>query len=157
MRKKIIGLDTQSNLPADRKWLNLKQLAQVEITSEEVAYPIEDALDPNEHACWRASKAGKQTIRFIFDEPQHISLIHLLFKEEEQARTQEFVLRWARDKEQTYQEIVRQQYNFSPGSATQQQEDYSLNLEGVKVLELVITPDVSGGNIHASMSRFLIA
>ena len=37
-----------------------------------------------------------------------------VFQEDEQERTQEFVLRWSPDGGQSYREIVRQQYNFSP-------------------------------------------
>ena len=157
MRKTIVNQDSQNVFPGDEKWLDLKRLAQVEITSEDASYPIEGAFEINGQTGWRASKAGKQTIRIIFDELQRINLIHLLFNEEQQTRTQEFVLRWSPGNGQPYREIVRQQYNFSPESSTEQLENYSVNLEGVKIVELTIIPDVGGGNAHASISRLWMA
>lgn len=157
MRKTIVNQDSQNISPGDEKWLDLKRLAQVEITSEDASYPIEKAFEINGWTGWRASEAGKQTIRIIFDELQRINVIHLLFKEEQQARTQEFVLRWSPGNGQPYREIVRQQYNFSPESSTEQLENYSVNLEGVKIVELTIIPDVGGGNAHASISRLWMA
>lgn len=157
MRKRIIDQDPQNVLPADGKWLDVKRLAQVEITSEDPSYPIEDALEISTSSGWRASKTGSQTIRIIFDEPQRINNIQLLFTEEQQARTQEFLLRWSPDNGRSHREIVRQQYNFSPGSSTEELENYTVNLEGVKVLELIIVPDVGGGNARASISKLWIA
>jgi hypothetical protein len=50
----------------------------------------------------------------IFDEPQRLRRILLVFEENETKRTQEFVLRWSPDGGRSFQEIVRQQWNFSP-------------------------------------------
>ncbi len=44
MHKKIINPIQQQNEPPDQNWLNLEELAVVEITSEDDAYPIESAL-----------------------------------------------------------------------------------------------------------------
>ena len=44
MRKNIINPIQQKNDPPDQNWLNLEELAVVEITSENDAYPIESAL-----------------------------------------------------------------------------------------------------------------
>jgi hypothetical protein len=96
-------------------------------------------------------------IRFVFDELQHIRRIQLLFHEDQRARTQEFVLRWSPDTGQSYREIVRQQYNFSPPGMVQELEDYRIDLDGVAALELSIVPDISGGDALASVSQFLIS
>jgi len=66
-------------------------------------------------------------------------------------RTQEFVLRWSGDYGGSFQEIVRQQWNFSPPQAIREVEDYRVELSGVNVLELVIVPDISRGSAHASL------
>ena len=157
MRKKIIDKDLTNSAPVDEKWLEVERMAQVEVTSEDPAYPIEEALTTGAKSGWRASETGMQTIRLIFDEPQRISKIHLLIKEEQQSRTQEFVLRWAPANNQTLLEIVRQQYNFNPETSTEEQEDYQVSLEGVKVVELSIIPDLGGANVLASLSRFWFA
>lgn len=96
-------------------------------------------------------------IRLFFDEPLHIRRIHLVFHEDEQQRTQEFVLRWSPDVGQSYKEIVRQQYNFTPPDTSQEIEDYTVYLAGVPVLELVIVPDINGGSAYASLARLRLA
>jgi hypothetical protein len=135
----------------------LQRLAQVEVTSEDAANPIEAALIPSVGSGWRAAQAGEQTIRLLFDESQKVRRIQLLFHEDQQARTQEFVLRWSPDAGQSYREIVRQQYNFSPPSMTREFEDYTVDLVGVTALELKIVPDISGGDARASVAQLRIA
>ena len=41
---------------------------------------------------WRASEAGSQTIRLIFDSPQSLRRIRPVFRDSEAFRTKEFVL-----------------------------------------------------------------
>ena len=45
MRKRITNQDPQNVSPVDQSWLDLQRLAQVELTSEDAAYPIEAARD----------------------------------------------------------------------------------------------------------------
>ena len=158
MRKLITGESKQlqqSRHSSD--WLDLEQLVQVEITSEDAEHPIESALIENSDSGWRANEPGKQTIRLVFDNPQKITRIQLLFEESEHERTQEFVLRWSPNDEDTNREIVRQQYNFSPAADTRELEDYTVDLDGVLILEMNITPDISGGNTCASLARLRLA
>jgi hypothetical protein len=153
MRKYIIGHGPRDVSAAEQGWLDLELLAQVEITSEDVDYPIESALIPGTGLGWRAAQPGEQTIRLLFDEPRSLRRIHLMFHEGEQERTQEFVLRWSPDGGQSYREILRQQFNFSPPGATREVEDYDVELAGVTILELKIVPDISGGNARASLAQ----
>lgn len=157
MRKRMISQDPQNVSPVDQSWLDLQRLAQVELTSEDAAFPIEAALIPSAGPGWRAAQAGEQTIRLLFDESQKIGHIQLLFHEGQQARTQEFVLRWSPDGGQSYREIVRQQYTFSPPGMTRECEDYAVDLAGLTALELRIVPDVSGGDARASVAQLRIA
>jgi hypothetical protein len=46
MLKRIIGQDTQDVPPAIHHWLKVDGLAQVEVTSEDAAHPIESGLLP---------------------------------------------------------------------------------------------------------------
>ena len=155
MRKRIYSPATQDTLAPDQKWLELERLAQVEISSEDPAYPIESALLAGEQSGWRAEQPGEQIIRFIFDEPHPLRRIWLLFIENEQERTQEFLLRWSPDGGETFREIVRQQWNFSPPS--REVEDYRVNISGATVLELRIVPDIKGGEARASLARMRLA
>src|SRR5262245_6080300 len=157
MRKKIIGVAPTDSVPSEPNWLNLEQMAQVEISSEEPTFPIESALLPGAGPGWRAAEPGPQTIRLRFDLPQQLSHIRLVFTESEAPRTQEFVLRWSPGGENSYQDIVRQQWNFSPPQAVREVEDYRVNLAGVTVLELQIVPDISGGGARASLAELRLA
>jgi hypothetical protein len=106
---------------------------------------------------WRASAPGEQTIRLLFFHPQQLRRIRIHFVEIHTERTQEYVLRWSPDNGQTFREIVRQQWNFSPHGATNEMEDHHVELSDVTVLELRIIPDISGGNAIASLAQLRLA
>ena len=157
MRKRIITPVQQETASLDQDWLNMEGLAEVEITSEDAAHPIESALLPGRASGWRAAGPGKQTIRLLFANPQRLRRIWLNFVEPRTERTQEYVLRWSPDGGQSFREIVRQQWNFSPQGATCETEDYHVDLPMVTVLELSITPDISGLNAVASLAQLRLA
>ncbi len=158
MRKQIIQQDSQGTLPDDEQdWLDVEDLVQVEMTSEDAEYPIESALIMSTGSGWRAQHPGRQTIRLLFNRPQRISRIQLLFQEDERERTQEFALHWSPDGGASSREIVRQQYNFSPPDIVRELEDYAVDLNGLTILELSIIPDVSGGEACASLARLRLA
>lgn len=157
MRKRLIGPAATSSTSADGDWLDLESLASVEITSEDPSHPIEGALSSSGGPGWRASQPGQQTIRLLFDAAQTIRRIRLLFEEAAAARTQEFVLRWSNDGGRSLQEIVRQQYNFSPPDTVREQEDYEVSLDGLTVLELGIVPHVGRDDVFASLRQFRLA
>ena len=157
MRKRIITPVQQETASPDLEWLNMQRLAEVEITSEDAAHPIESALLPVRASGWRAAGPGMQTIRLLFDYPQRLQRIWLNFVETRTERTQEYVLRWSPDGGQSFREIVRQQWNFSPQGATSETEDLHVELPAVTVLELSIIPDISGGNAFASLAQLRLA
>ena len=81
MRKQIIEHpQSDASLHSD-EWLQLEDLAEVEVTSEDAAHPIESALLPNRGTGWRAAAPGKQIIRLIFTRPQQLRRIQLSFLE----------------------------------------------------------------------------
>ena len=151
MRKRPITPIPQAVPPFDEDWLNLDGAAVVEVTSEEKDYPVESALVAGQVMGWRAADSGAQTIRLVFDGSQALKRIALVFEETEMERTQEFVLRWSGDYGVSFQEIVRQQWNFSPPNAIRDVEEYQVELSGVNILELVIVPDISGGSARAAL------
>ncbi len=157
MRKRIITPVQQETAYPDLEWLNMEGHAEVEITSEDASHPIESALLPGRTSGWRAAGPGKQTIRLLFDKPQRLQRIWLNFVETHIERTQEYVLRWSPDGGQSFQEIVRQQWNFSPQGANSETEDLHVELPAVTVLELSIIPDISGGNAFASLAQLRLA
>ncbi len=157
MRKRLISSMPYDSLPSDGAGLDLANLATVEITSEDEAHPIECALQLGERRGWRAAEPGPQIIRLLFDQPQKLKRIWLVFEETEIQRTQEFALRWSPDHGNSFREIVRQQWNFSPPVTVRETEDYTVDLSDVTVLELKIVPDKSGGEARASIASFRLA
>ena len=53
MIKRIIGPEHKNMSKHNEHWLNLDTIAQVEVTSEETAHPIESGLLPNREPGWR--------------------------------------------------------------------------------------------------------
>jgi hypothetical protein len=151
MRKRLITTTSQDAPLLGEGWLDLDGAAVVEVTSEEKEYPVESALVSGEAQGWRAASPGTQTVRLLFDEPQKLRRISLVFEEPERHRTQEFVLRWSSDGGRSYREIVRQQWNFSPPDAMRESEEYQVQLSDVTALELIIVPDISRGAARASL------
>jgi hypothetical protein len=134
--------------------LNLERTASVEVTSEDNAFPIESALSQEATKGWRAAEAG---VRLIFDQPQSLKRISLVFVEMEVSRTQEFILRWSPDRGNSFREIVRQQWNFSRPDATRETEDYAVELSNVTLLELIIEPDKENRKARASLLSLHLA
>jgi hypothetical protein len=157
MKKFIIDRILPENEEPASSWLDLEALADVEITSEDSAYPIEGALLPDRRHGWRAGKAGTQTIRLLFKQPQNLHRIQLCFLESAATRTQEYVIRWSKDHGQTFHQLVRQQWNFSPDGSTIETEEHALAPTGVTVLELMITPDIGSQRAFASLEKLRIA
>ena len=157
MRKQIITPVQQEPVSLDQNWLNMEELAEVEITSEDAAHPIEAALLPGRDSGWRAAGPGPQTIRLLFAHPQKLRRIWLSFVEPQMERMQEYVLRWSPDGGTTFQDIVRQQWNFNPQDAPSETEDHHVELSNVTVLELTIIPDTSGGSAIASLEHLRLA
>jgi F5/8 type C domain len=157
MRKRIVTPTAEAVRARVEGWLDVQRAATVELTSEDKRYPIESAFDFEEGQGWRAAGPGPQTIRLIFDEPQRINRIQVIFEEEENSRTQEFALRWSADGGSSFKEIVRQQWNFSPPETKRETEEYRVELLNATVIELSIVPDISGGSSRASLKSMRLS
>ena len=83
MRKSQITRIPESAPSRDQAWMDLDHIASVEVSSEDSDYPIESALLQEGKRGWRAAKPGAQTIRLIFDEPQKLKRILLVFEDTE--------------------------------------------------------------------------
>src|SRR5262249_43522510 len=133
MRKQIVS---QASEPADASstaWMDLESHGRVRLTSEDATWPIESALQDGSRHGWKADSPRRQTIWISFDVPQAIRQIHLRFEIAEH-RTQEFVLLASSDGGLSYREIVRQQFNFSPAT-TSEDEHYFPHLNGITDLK----------------------
>jgi hypothetical protein len=156
MRKRIMKPGgTGSSVGSEDGWLNLAEIATVEVTSEDNRFPIETVFSQDDGPGWRASQPGQQLIRVVFDEPVAVRRIRLCFHETESERTQEFSLSWC-PASGGITEIVRQRWNFSPGGSTTEVEDYAVSLENVSALELSIQPDVSRADRIATLDSWRV-
>jgi len=158
MRKRILSPDrTFDELGVGHRWIDLGQIATVEVTSEDPNFPIESVFDTNGGPGWRASEKGEQQVRLIFDHPLSVHRMQLHFLEPDHERMQEFTIRWSSAEGGQPREIVRQQWNFSPAGSTTEIEDYEVSLDRVSVLELVIRPDMSHDEAMATLAAWRLA
>lgn len=156
MQKRLVDTPAPGSVTAD-EWLDLENMARVELTSEDPDHPIETALVSRGGSGWRAAEPGRQRIRLIFHQPQRLRRIMLRFDEPRGERTQEFALRWSPDGGRSFQELVRQQYTFSPAGATSEVEDLNVDLASVTALELTIIPDQGREEARASLTDWRLA
>lgn len=156
MRKSILLPHTEGNDAGwSEGWFPLDSIAIAEISSEDPQHPIEHALMQQSGGGWKAAVPGPQVIRFVFDSPQSIRRIRLQFKEERVERAQEFAV-FASSEAKPREEVVRQQWMFSPGGSTAEVEDYSLNLANTKAIELVIDPGRHDKKVFATLESIQI-
>lgn len=157
MRKRLISTADKTGSITAANWLDVQHQAQVEVTSEADGYPVEGALLPDQGRGWRAGTAGTQIIRLLFDQPKRINTIRLFFKENQAARTQEFLLRWLPHGSALWKDIVRQQWNFSPPHTVEEREEYKVDLTSVAALELSVNPDISQQGLRASLEELRLS
>src|SRR5215470_10408199 len=108
MRKRI-ATPTPASAQTQEDWLDLERAATVEVTSEDKDFPIESSLSIEPRQGWRAALPGPQTIRLVFDEPQELKHISLVFEEKKMTRTQGFFLRTSSNPGGPFREILHQQ------------------------------------------------
>lgn len=156
MQKRLVEAPRQDKA-AESAWLDLETMAQVELSSEDAAHPIEGALMSSSESGWRAAEPGTQSIRLLFHQPQRLRRIRLRFDEPAAERTQEFALRWSPDGGRSFRELVRQQYTFSPAGSTSEVEDLNVDLASVTALELTIIPDQGRGQVLATLEEWRLA
>jgi hypothetical protein len=158
VRKRIISSGhTIAKSGLGSQWLDLAELATVEVTSEDPDFPIESVFSGDGSPGWRASQKGEQQIRIIFDQALAVHRIQLHFVEPTRERLQEFTVRWSAAEGGQSREIVRQQWNFSPTGSTSEVEDYEVQLEGVSALELAIKPDLTYNDARATLAAWRVA
>ncbi|MBJ6724796.1 hypothetical protein [Geomesophilobacter sediminis] len=155
MRKRIVGNKVRRSHVHQGEWLDLEDLAKVEVSTEDPEHPIEQALVEGGEGGWRATEPGEQYISVLFDHPRTIRNIRVFFRETEVDRTQEFVIRWSSDGV-VFREALRQQFNFSPPATTEEIEEYRVEMRDVSCVELIIIPDQQRRHL-ASLEQLRLA
>ena len=139
--------------------IDIVAVATVLVTSETPEHPVDHAFDRHRGpggTRWVASEAGEQEVILAFDAPQTIRRVALEVEEPGVARTQELQLAASCDGGQTYRELVRQEYNFSPPGTTFEREVWEVRAEGVTHLRLVIRPDKGGKPCLATLTSLVL-
>jgi F5/8 type C domain len=122
---------------------DIAAVATVLVSSEDPRHPIDYAFDGQRGpgaSRWIAAQPGEQTLILAFDTPQTIRKILVEVEEPEISRTQEMAVSISQDG-QTYRELLRQEYNFSPPGTTLEHEEWSIKADAITHLQLRIKPD----------------
>jgi hypothetical protein len=136
-----------------------KEIAAVWVTSEAAEAPIDHVFDQHGGpggSRWVAAGPGEQRLILAFDTPQTLRTISLEVEEPEVSRTQVLLLSVSCDGGQTYQELRRQEYTFSPPGTTFEREECGVTVEGATHLQLVITPDKGGAPCWATLTSLAL-
>jgi hypothetical protein len=133
---------------------DIAALATVLVTSEAADHPIDNVFDTQRGpggSRWVAAAPGEQVLILACDAAQTIRRISLEVEELEAGRTQELQLSVSSDGGETYRELRRQEYTFSPPGTTFEREDWAITAEGITHLQLRITPDKGGKPCRATL------
>ena len=139
--------------------ISIADVATVQVTSEQADHPIDNAFDHNRGpggSRWIADGPGEQTVILVFDSPQTIRKIGVEVEEVAVSRTQELAVSVSSDGGRTYRELVRQEFNFSPGTSFER-ELWSTSAGPVTHLRLQIKPDKGGRVGRATLTSLTLA
>ena len=157
LRKRIVKAPPSLSVPEPGE-MDMAATATVQVTSEDPAHPIEHVFDHQRGpggSRWMAAEPGEQTLLLAFDAPQTIHQIIVEVEELEASRTQELRLSVSHDGGQTYHELRRQEYTFSPPGTTFEREAWAVRAEGVTHLHLWMTPDKGGKPCRATLTALV--
>lgn len=158
LRKQILTALPQASV-SQRKTIDIVATATVLLTSEAAGYPIDNIFTAQRGpgaSRWVAAEPGEQTLILAFDTPQTIQKIILEIEEREVSRTQELQVAVSHDSGQTYRELLRQEYHFSPPGTTFEHEEWTVRAEGVTHLRLWIKPDKGGKPCRATLTTLAL-
>jgi hypothetical protein len=158
LRKHLLTEPPMASVPQSGA-KDIAAIATVWVTSEAADAPIDRAFDESRGpggSRWVAAVPGEQRLILAFDTPQTIRTISLEVEESDVSRTQVLHLAVSCDGGQIYQELRRQEFNFSPPGTTFEREEWAVTLEGVTHLQLVITPDKGGQPCRATLTSLVV-
>jgi len=139
--------------------MDIAAVATVLVSSEDPRHPVDCAFDGQRGAGasrWIAAQSGEQTLILAFDTPQIVRKILVEVEEPEISRTQELAVSISQDGGQTYRDVVRQEYNFSPPGTTLEHEEWSIKADAISHLQLRIKPDKGGKVGRATLTTLAL-
>ena len=131
-------------------WLDLDTLADVTIAVS--GRPVERS-----RGTWSADRPGEQLIEIRFHRPTSVGRLRVVSSETKQSRTQELTIWASLHRGEQHRELLRQQFNFSPHGATEEVEDYALQLDTVSAIQLRIVPSIDGRPAVAHVRELRVA
>jgi hypothetical protein len=157
LRKVIVGDRAAAAVPrADVK--DIPALATVLVTSEAPEHPVDHLFDASGGpggTRWIAGADGEQTLALAFDAPQSIRAIGIEAEEPSATRTNVLVISLSEDGGRTYQERIRQEFNFSPGT-TFEREEWSVPAERITHVRVTIQPDKGHAPHRATLTSLTV-
>jgi hypothetical protein len=159
LRKRVTPKPAQAPISIEGS-IPIADVAVVEVTSEQPHYPIDNAFDSSRGSGatrWIADAPGTQFVTLAFDHPQTIRQIGIEVEETEVSRTQELSVSASYDGGRTYQELIRQEFHFSPPGTTVERERWSVSAGAVTHLRLEIKPDKGGHIGHATLTSLTLS
>ena len=158
LRKHIVKAPPSQSVPEPGE-LDIAATATMQVTSEDPAHPVEHVFDHRRGpggSRWVAAEPGEQTLLLAFDTPQTIDQIIVEVEEPAVSRTQELWLSVSHDGGQTYHELRRQEYTFSPPGTTFEREAWTMTTAGVTHLQLWMQPDKGGKPCRATLTALVL-
>jgi hypothetical protein len=159
LRKQIVPKHSGESLSLEGE-ISIPDVATIQVTSEEANHPIDNVFDHNRGrggTRWIAAEPGEQTMILVFDRPQTIRKIGVEIEELAVSRTQELSISLSSDGGRTYQELVRQEFNFSPPGTTFERELWAASGVAATHLRLEIKPDKGGRVGRATLTSLTLA
>ena len=156
LRKLILGDRTAAVPRADVK--DIPALATVLVTSEAPEHPVDHLFDASAGpggTRWIAGVDGDQTLVLAFDAPQSIRAIGIEAEEPSATRTNVLIISLSEDGGRTYQERIRQEFNFSRGT-TFEREEWSVPAERITHVRVVIQPDKGHAPYRATLTSLTV-
>jgi len=157
MRKRPITTTQEPLLAHDERWIDIETTAVVEVSSEEKDFPIDSALLPGEAKGWLAAKPGTQTVRLMFDKPQKLNVLCWFSRRTTYNAVKNLFCDGLRMVDIHYKKLSVSSGISARLTAFERSRSIELNSTGVTVLELIITPEISGGTVRASLKSFHVA
>lgn len=105
---------------------------------------------------WIAAEPGNQTVIIAFHHPHTLRRVTLEVEEREAARIQEVQLCVSSDGGESYRELRRQEFTFSPDGATWECEDWAVAELNVTHVRLVIKPDKGRTDCIAKLTSLVL-
>ena len=158
LRKHIVKVPPCHLVPPTGE-MDIAATATVQVTSEDPTHPIEHVFDHQRGpggSRWVAAEPGEQTLILAFDTPQTIHRTIVEVEEPDVNRTQELQLSVSHDGGQSYRELRRQDYTFSPPGTTFEREDWTVLAEGVTHLHLWLQPDKGSTPCRATLTALIV-